>query len=105
MGKVTIQFVALCYEECLWSEIAKMKQRLRKDIIESKASEKQKTIMAKKQKLLTWLNGLSLHELLGWFDAIENTQVSSKIRSVRWSTEILVRDQMFLELLGVDVRN
>ena len=105
LGKVTIQFVALCYEECLWSEIAKMKQRLRKDIIESKASEKQKTIMAKKQKLLTWLNGLSLHELLGWFDAIENTQVSSKIRSVRWSTEILVRDQMFLELLGVDVRN
>ena len=105
MGKVTIQFVALCYEERLWSEIAEMKQRLRKDIIAAKTSEKQKTITAKKQKLLTWLKGLSLHELLDWFDAIENTEVSSQIRSTRWSTEILERDQMFLDLLGVSAKS
>ena len=101
MGKVMINFVALCYEEYLWSEMARIKQQLRKDIAESKTSGKNKTIAAKKQKLLTWLNGMSLHELLSWFDAIENTEVSTQIRSIRWSTEILERDQMFLDLLGV----
>ncbi len=101
MGKVIIQFVALCYEERLWSDIAHIKSQLRKDIIQSKKTGKQKTLAGKKQKLLTWLNGLSLHELLDWFDAIENTEVSTQIRSVRWSTEILERDRMFLELLGV----
>ena len=101
MGKVMINFVALCYEERLWSEIARIKQQLRKDIAESKASGKNKTVAGKKQKLLTWMNGMSLHELLSWFDAIENTEVSTQIRSIKWSTEVLERDQMFLELLGV----
>ncbi len=55
----------------------------------------------KKQKLLTWLNELSLHELLEWLDAVENAEVSTQIRSARWLTEILERDRMFLELLGV----
>ena len=102
MGKVMINFVALCYEEYLWSEMARIKQQLRKDIAVSKASGKNKTTASKKQKLLTWLNGMSLHELLSWFDAIENTEVSTQIRSIRWSTEILERDQMFLDLLGVN---
>ena len=101
MGKVIINFVALCYEERLWSEIARIKQLLQKDIADSKASGKNKTIAAKKQKLLTWLNGMSLHELLSWFDAIENIEVSTQIRSKKWSTEVLERDKMFLDLLGV----
>ena len=101
MGKVMINFVALCYEERLWSEIMRIKQQLRKDIAESKTSGKNKTVAEKKQKLLTWLNGMSLHELLQWFDAIENTEVSTQIHSTRWSTEVLERDQMFLDLLGI----
>lgn len=101
MGKVIINFVALCYEERLWSEIARIKQLLQKDIADTKASGKNKTIAAKKQKLLTWLNGMSLHELLSWFDAIENIEVSTQIRSKKWSTEVLERDKMFLDLLGV----
>ena len=101
MGKVMINFVALCYEERLWSEIMRIKQQLRKDIAESKTSGKNRTVAEKKQKLLTWLNGMSLHELLQWFDAIENTEVSTQIHSTRWSTEVLERDQMFLDLLGI----
>ncbi len=105
MGKVMIQFVALCYEEKLWNDIAMIKRRLRADITQSKRTGKQKTMAGKKQKLLTWLNGLSLHELLSWFDAIERTEVSSQIRSARWSTEVLERDSMFLEMLGVTVHD
>lgn len=103
MGKVTIQFVALCYEECLWSEIGRVKQALRQDIANSRKSGKDKTVAGKKQKLLTWLNSMSLHELLSWYDAIENTEVSTQIRSVRWSTEIIERDRLFLDMLGVRI--
>ena len=105
MGKVMIQFVALCYEEKLWSDIAMIKRKLREDIAQSKKTGKQKTMAGKKQKLLTWLNGLSLHELLSWFDAIERTEVSSQIRSTRWSTEVIERDSMFLKLLGVTIED
>ena len=105
MGKVMIQFVALCYEERLWSDISMIKNKLREDITQSKITGKEKTLAGKKQKLLTWLNSLSLHELLSWFDAIENTEVSSQIRSIRWSTEVLERDRMFLELLGMNIED
>ena len=61
----------------------------------------QKPIAGKKQKLLTWLNKQSLYSLIAWFDAIEETNVSSQIKSRRWNTEVLERDHMFLSMLGV----
>lgn len=67
----------------------------------SVVSAKNKTIAGKKQKLLTWLNKQSLYSLIAWFDAIEETNVSSQIKSRRWNTEVLERDHMFLSMLGV----
>ena len=101
MGRMIIQFVALCYEDCLWQQIKSIKAKLRADIIESKTSGKKKTDAAKRQKLLTWLSGMSLRDIICWFDAIEVTEVSSQIKDKRWNTEILERDRLFLELLGV----
>ena len=54
----------------------------------------------RKQELLTWLNDMSIHELLSWYDAVENTEVSAEIRSARWSPEITERDRLFFNLLG-----
>ena len=101
MGRMVIQFVALCYEDCLWQRIKSIKKELRAEIVGSAASGKDKTEAGKKQKLLTWLDGMSLRDIICWFDAIEVTEVSAQIRQRRWNTEVLERDRMFLELMGI----
>ena len=101
MGRLIIQFVALIYEDTIINEIKRIKAELEKDIKQSAMNGKDKTVAVKKQKLLTWLNRQSLFTLLSWFDAIEETNVSSQIKTKRWNTEILERDRMFLDMLGV----
>ncbi len=101
MGRLIIQFIALIYEDTLMNEIKRIKRELEHDITQSKITGKDKTVAGKKQKLLTWLNKQSLFTLLSWFDAIEEINVSSQIKAKRWKTEILERDRMFLDLLGV----
>ena len=101
MGRLVIQFVALIYEDTLMNEIKRIKNQLESDITRSKITGKDKTTAGKKQKLLTWLNKQSLFTLLSWFDAIEEINVSSQIKAKRWNTEILERDRMFLDMLGV----
>lgn len=103
MGRMIIQFVALCYEDCLWQKIKTIKQSLRNDINQSKIDKHDKVLAGKKQKLLTWLNSMSLQDILAWFDAIEMVEVSSQIKERRWNTEVLERDRMFLEMLGVNI--
>ena len=101
MGRLVIQFVALIYEDTFMNEIKRIKGELENDITQSRKSGKGKTLATKKQKLLTWLNRQSLFSLLSWFDAIEETNVSSQIKAKRWNTEILERDRMLLDMLGV----
>ena len=74
---------------------------MRRDIAESKASGKNKTIAGKKQKLLTWLNGMSLHELLSWFDAIEKFFCGDKelIEYVQLIAGLCVVGKVFLEAM------
>ena len=103
MGRMIIQFVALCYEDCLWQKIKTIKQSLRNDINQSKIDKHDKVLAGKKQKLLTWLNSMSLQDILVWFDAIEMVEVSSQIKERRWNTEVLERDRMFLAMLGVNI--
>ena len=101
MGRLIIQFVALIYEDTLLNEIKRIKKELEDDITQSKITGKGKTSAGKKQKLLTFLNKQSLYTLLSWFDAIEETNVSSQIKARKWNTEVLERDSMFLDMLGV----
>lgn len=42
-----------------------------------------------------------LNLMLQWYDAIEEVNVSTKLLSRRWNTEITARDRLFLEKLGV----
>ncbi len=47
--------------------------------------------------------GLTTHQFIfncNGFDAIEGVEVSSVLKSKRWSTELTRRDNMYLEKLG-----
>ena len=57
------------------------------------------------KKLKSWLENTPLYVILQWFDAIESTVVSSKLRTKRWNTEITKRDSLFLHYLGVTLPN
>ena len=45
---------------------------------------------------------MSLERILMWFDTIEETVVSSKLSRKYWTTETTKRDELFLNLLGVN---
>ena len=98
-GRVTVQFIALCYYSWLYNAISALKKSLgkkngdpRHDLKENLKAEK---------RLLSWLENKSLHQILLWFDAIETTTVrhNGKVRS--WTTELTARDRLFLEKLGM----
>ncbi len=55
----------------------------------------------KEKTLLNWLNKMSVAKLFDWFDAIQETTVSSKVGKARWKTETIERDRLFLSKLGV----
>lgn len=98
MGRMFVQFVALCYYEYLSEQLRRMKKALTEEI----RSENDTTQPLKlKKKLLSWLNGIPVYLILQWFDAVEEVKVSSKLLSRRWTTELTERDRMFLEKLGV----
>ena len=98
-GRMFVQFITLCYYEYLSEEIRKMKKLLgvangdpKHDVAENLLLEK---------KLKSWLENTPIYLLLQWFDTIEGVKISSKLVSKRWTTEITLRDRMFLEKLGV----
>ncbi len=44
---------------------------------------------------------MSLVKILDWFDARQETSVNTRMGKQRWKTEIIERDRLFLERLGV----
>ena len=98
MGRMFVQFVALCYYEYLSEQLRQLKKTLAEEI-SSEVDGAQ--VLKVKKKLLTWLKNTPVYLTLQWFDAVEEVRVSSKILSKRWTTEITERDRMFLDKLGV----
>ena len=99
MGRMFVQFVALCYYEYLSEQLRQIKQALSSEITGS--GNEPAEILKNKKKLLSWLKNTPVYLTLQWFDAVEEVKVSSKLLSKRWTTEITVRDRLFLEKLGV----
>ena len=99
MGRMFVQFVALCYYEYLSEQLRQIKQSLASEIAapENEAAETLKL----KKKLLSWMKNTPVYLILQWYDAIEEVNVSTKLLSRRWTTEITARDRLFLEKLGV----
>ncbi len=98
-GPDVLQFVALCYYEYLSEQLRQIKQSLASEIADPK-NETAETLKYKK-KLSSWLKNTPVYLTLQWFDAVEEVKVSTKLLSRRWTTEITIRDRLFLEKLGV----
>ena len=99
MGRMFVQFVALCYYEYLSEQLRQMKQSLTAEIADPE-NETAETLKQKK-RLLSWMKNTPVYLTLQWFDAVEEVKVSTKLLSRRWTTEITARDRLFLDKLGV----
>jgi len=93
MGRMFVQFVALCYYEYLSEQLRQIKLKLEEDITAEKDLAE---IRKNKKKLLSWMNNTPVYLTLQWFDAVEEIKVSAKLRSRRWSTEITERDRLLI---------
>ena len=99
MGRMFVQFVALCYYEYLSEQLRQIKQALASEI--AKPQNETAETLKHKEKLLSWMKNTPVYLTLQWFDAIEEVKVSTKLLSRRWTTEITARDRLLLERLGV----
>lgn len=98
-GRFFCQFVAYGYEEFFQNEINRVKSSL---AVPTGDPEHDNSDTFKKEKaLLNWLNKMSIAKLFDWFDAIQETAVSSNIGKSRWNTETIERDRLFLSKLGI----
>jgi transposase len=102
-GRMFVQFVALCYYEYLSKEISNMKSSL--GVANGNLEHDTAKNLAVEKKLKSWLDDSSIYLVLQWFDTVENVEVSTKLTRKRWSTEITLRDKLFLEILGVPLPN
>ena len=99
LGRMFVQFIALCYYEYFSEQIRQIKQSL---ILETgESGNDTKKVLEVKKKLLSWLKNTPIYLMLQWFDAVEEVNVSAKLLSRRWTTEITERDRLFLDRLGV----
>ena len=100
-GRMFVQFVSLCYYEYFSEEIRKLKQSLGKT--NGDAEHDTKAVLDAENKLRSWLENTPLYLQLQWFDTVERVEVSNKLKSKRWTTEITSRDSLYLEKLGVSI--
>jgi transposase len=98
-GRMFVQFVALCYYEYLSNEIRNIKKPL--GIKNGDPKHDTESNLKLEKRLKIWLDDSPIYLILQWFDTIEGVKVSSKLLSKRWTTEITLRDKMFLEKMGV----
>jgi len=98
-GRMFVQFVSLCYYEFLSEQVRKMKLGLGKGSDE--LCQKSKQEIKQENKLKSWLDNTPIYLQLQWFDVIEGVNISSKLKSTRWATEITSRDKLYLEKLGM----
>ena len=99
LGRMFVQFVALCYYKYLSEQIRQMKLLLGKK--NGDPARDNKDFLLREEKLKSWLKNTPIYLILQWFDAVEEVSVSTMLFSKRWSTGITARDQLFLEKLHV----
>ena len=99
MGRMFVQFIALCYYEYLSEQIRQLKATLGRE--NGDPDHDNKDTLNRENKLNSWLKNTPIYLILQWFDAVEEVKVSTKLLSKRWTTEITSRDQLFLDKLGV----
>ena len=97
-GRMFVQFVSLCYYEYFSEEIRKLKKLLDTEINSGDLNSAELKIT---KKLNNWVKNTPLYLQLQWFDAVESVEISSKLRSRRWNTEVTACDALYLQKIGV----
>ncbi len=97
-GRMFVQFVSLCYYEYFSEEIRKLKKVLKSDINSGNLNSSD---LKTTKKLSTWVNNTPLYLQLQWFDTVESVEISSKLRSRRWNTEVTACDALYLQKIGL----
>ena len=97
-GRMFVQFVSLCYYEYFSEEIRKLKEVLKSDINSGNLNSSD---LKTTKKLSTWVNSTPLYLQLQWFDTVESVEISSKLRSHRWNTEVTACDALYLQKIGL----
>lgn len=97
-GRMFVQFVSLCYYEYFSEEIRKLKKLLDTEINSGDLNSAELKIT---KKLNNWVKNTPLYLQLQWFDAVESVEISSKLRSRRWNTEVTACDALYLQKMGV----
>ena len=98
-GRMFVQFVALCYYEYLSEQVRKMKETL--GTPNGDPLHDLKKNLDLESKLKSWLDNTPLYLQMQWFDVIETVEISTALPTRRFSTEATLRDQLYLERLGV----
>ncbi len=100
-GKKLVQFVALCYLEHFIQEIDRLKRTL--GVKNGDPDHDLRTNLDKEEALKSWLETMSVQEILEWFDAAEKVDVvPGSAQRVR-TTEVMERDRLFLTKLGINL--
>ena len=98
-GRFFCQFIAYGYEEFFQNAVNKVKESLAVPTGDPRHDNSE--TFKKEKALLNWLNKMSIAKLFDWFDAVQETTVTSNIAKSRWKTETIERDRLFLSKLGV----
>ena len=98
-GKRLVQFVSLCYYEYFSKEINELKATL--GVKNGDHDHDLKGNLDKEKALKNWLDNTSIQEIFDWFDALEKIEVTTQYAKKMWTTEVIGRDRMFLEKLGI----
>ena len=101
-GRMFVQFIALSYYEYLNELIRNLKSTLGKKTGDSEHDKKK--VLGSELNLKSWLENTPLYLQLQWFDAIEGVDISTKLAHKRWNTETTERDRLYLEKLGVTLK-
>ena len=98
-GQMLVQFLAQSMHESFETMLRSLRDTLAipNGDVEHDTSEKLK----EEKQLKNWIRKTSMHNILSWFDAVEEVRVSGKRK---WRTETTKRDKMFVEKLGIKPR-
>ena len=98
-GRLFVAFAALCYEDFLNRRIREMEKTLGRptgDPLHDGSG-----MIERELSLLQWLRERSTGRILRWFDVGEETIVNGRMKARRLASDILERDLLFLEKLGI----
>lgn len=95
-GRQFVQFVGLGYHCFIMKKIKEIH-----DLLGNDPELKTQAQLKLENKLKKWIENHSFAQIMDWFDCTETTSIVTETVKVRWSTETIQQDKLFLEMLGV----